>query len=258
MQVGHKAWLDWRCGAGSGWRERFGARQPGGGRAIPFMGDATVAFRRNNGGMTLRFNVSAVLIPYLRAGLCAALLASLGGALLAVPLRAHAQSAAAAALPPAPTASEMVEQLRSAPPTRGLTRSSRNLVVEAADGASAPAANERPAAAPSLSLLIQFDFNSDRISADSRKVLGDLATALQSAALRGSKFAVEGHTDGVGQAAYNQRLSESRAAAVRTFLMASGVEGERLRALGKGAGELAKPDDPKAAENRRVRIVNLD
>jgi flagellar motor protein MotB len=36
------------------------------------------------------------------------------------------------------------------------------------------------------------------------------------------------------------------------------VNGSRLVASGKGSTELAVPADPGAAENRRVRIVNLD
>jgi outer membrane protein OmpA-like peptidoglycan-associated protein len=169
-------------------------------------------------------------------------LALLGG-------QVFAQSAAS----PAPSASQMVEQL-SKPATRSLTRSSRNLIVEEAPSATASA----PEPKPSLSLLIQFDFDSNRIKPESRKVLADLATALQSAALSQSKFAIEGHTDAVGRADYNQRLSESRASAVRQLLMASGIDAERLRAVGKGSSELANADDPKAAENRRVRVVNLD
>lgn len=176
-----------------------------------------------------------------------------------------------------PTPEQMVEQLK-APRTRSL----RNLTVEAvpAPATAAPTATEpatavaatalpvaTPGAAtptlapeprPSLSLLIQFDFNSARVKPESQQALANLATALKSADLLDSKFAVEGHTDAKGRADYNLRLSQQRADAVRDTLVAQGVAAQRLRSAGKGANELANSVDPGAAENRRVRIINLD
>lgn len=139
----------------------------------------------------------------------------------------------------------MVEQLKAQPPR---TRSLRNLTVESA----APDAN------PSLSLLIQFDFNSSTVKPESQQALNNLAQALKSKELLGSKFAVEGHTDAKGSADYNLKLSQQRADAVRSFLVSNGVMDARLAAVGKGSTELANSADPLAAENRRVRIVNLN
>ena len=190
-----------------------------------------------------------------------------------------------------PSTETMIEQLR-APRTRSL----RNLSVERvavpdatsaslASPSSTPAAGSAPAPAtqtnveqaatdiaaaaaaalpaapvprPSLSLLIQFDFNSARVRPESQQALANLSQALQSVDLIASKFAVEGHTDAKGTADYNLRLSEMRAAAVRDFLKSKGVADDRLVASGKGASELANSSEPFAAENRRVRIVNLD
>jgi OmpA-OmpF porin, OOP family len=123
-------------------------------------------------------------------------------------------------------------------------------------GAASPALAPEPR--PSLSLLIQFDFNSARVKPESQQALANLATALKSADLLDSKFAVEGHTDAKGRADYNLRLSQQRADAVRDTLVAQGVAPQRLRSAGKGANELANSADPGAAENRRVRIINLD
>ena len=145
----------------------------------------------------------------------------------------------------APSAAEMVEQLKAQPPR---TRSLRNLTVESA----------APEARPSLSLLIQFDFNSSTVKPESQQALANLAQALKSKELGESKFAVEGHTDGKGRADYNLKLSQQRADAVRSFLASNGVVDARLQAVGKGATELANTGDPLAAENRRVRIVNLN
>jgi outer membrane protein OmpA-like peptidoglycan-associated protein len=159
-------------------------------------------------------------------------------ALLAPALRAQ----------PAPTPEQMVEQLKAQPAQAPRTRSLRNLTVE----------STAPAARPSLSLLIQFDFDSARVRPESQQALANLAQALQSSELASSKFAVEGHTDAKGRADYNLRLSQLRADAVRDYLARQGIDPARLSASGKGAGEPANPGDPFAAENRRVRIVNLD
>jgi len=150
---------------------------------------------------------------------------------------------------PVPSAEQMVQQLKS--PVR--TRSLRNLNVETASGS-----EEQASVKPSLSLLIQFDFNSAHVSAHSQQALATLSQALLSADLAGSRFAVEGHTDAKGGADYNLKLSAQRAQAVVHILKSRGVKEERLVATGKGDTDLAHPDDPFAAENRRVRIVNLD
>lgn len=167
---------------------------------------------------------------------------------------------------PTPGAEQMVEQLKL-PKTRSL----RNFVVEPAQASSVTASVqpqptlEQPTAPyleqplrPSLSLLIQFDFNSARVRPESLPALVNLAKALQSNELKGSKFAVEGHTDAKGSAPANQVLSQQRAQAVREFLKSRGVDEIRLVAIGKGYTELANGAQPFAAENRRVRIVNLD
>lgn len=164
---------------------------------------------------------------------------------------------AATAQTAAPSTEQMIEQLKM-PRTRSL----RNLVVEAvpANGASAPAgaAAAAPEPRPSLSLSVQFDFNSARIRPESFDALNNLATALNSPALAQSKFLIEGHTDAKGAVDYNRKLSEQRAQAVKELLTSKGVDVAHLVSVGKGSSEPANKADPLAAENRRVRIVNLD
>jgi OmpA-OmpF porin, OOP family len=187
--------------------------------------------------------------------------------------------AQAPAAPVSPSTEQMIEQLRS-PRTRSL----RNLQVEAVQPTAANAtassvtsaspatpaqasANTPAAVAavtapaepkPQLSLLIQFDFDSARVRAESLPALDNLALALKSDDLRAARFAIEGHTDAKGRADYNQRLSQLRAEAVRDYLASLGVQQDRLLASGKGSSEPANRADRLAAENRRVRIVNLD
>ena len=176
---------------------------------------------------------------------------------MGLPVAVHAQGT--------PTAEQMIEQLKAAPapaPSAGpRTRSLRNLTVEAAPEQAAAQSSgtpQAPAARPALSLLIQFDFNSAKVKPESLQALGNLAQALKSRELSASKFAIEGHTDARGRADYNLKLSQQRADAVRDLLATEGVDAGRLQATGKGSSELANSADPFAAENRRVRIVNLD
>ena len=109
-----------------------------------------------------------------------------------------------------------------------------------------------------VACCIHFDFNSAKVKPESQQALSNLAQALQSKELVDAKFAVEGHTDAKGRADYNLKLSQQRADAVRAYLASSGVADVRLQAVGKGATELANTADPLAADNRRVRIVNLN
>ncbi|WP_158879686.1 OmpA family protein [Rhodanobacter sp. L36] len=133
----------------------------------------------------------------------------------------------------------------------GATRSLR-LGGAAAAGKVADAPAPPPA---SISMQIQFAFNSDRIEGASATTMGNLSTALKSDELKGRAFQVVGHTDGVGSAGYNMRLSQMRAASVKRFLIDHGVDAGRLSASGKGSTELLNKSDPTAGENRRVEII---
>ena len=137
------------------------------------------------------------------------------------------------------TVDELVDKL--APP-KNVTRSLRNLAPEPRK----------------IDLMIQFDFNSARLQEVSKPLLASLAEAMGSERIKTLRFKVEGHTDAVGKASYNQQLSEKRAQSVLEFLSNKGVERDRLAAEGKGASELLLPDKPDAMENRRVRITTLN
>ena len=71
------------------------------------------------------------------------------------------------------------------------------------------------------------------------------------------RFQIEGHTDAKGSESYNKALSQRRADAVQKYLTEQGIASERMTARGLGYSQLLYPDQPQAAENRRVRIVAL-
>lgn len=108
---------------------------------------------------------------------------------------------------------------------------------------------------------VLFDFDKAAVRADARGTLDKLAELIKAG---GGRVAIEGHTDSKGDDAYNQRLSEARAKAVRDYLVSVRmVDGTRLDT--KGLGELrpaapnAKPDgsdDPEGRQrNRRVEVI---
>jgi outer membrane protein OmpA-like peptidoglycan-associated protein len=70
------------------------------------------------------------------------------------------------------------------------------------------------------------------------------------------KVEVAGHTDSVSSDAYNQRLSERRAQAVREYFVGKGVAAERLTAKGYGEAEPVADNGTAEgrAENRRVEL----
>ena len=72
-------------------------------------------------------------------------------------------------------------------------------------------------------------------------------------------MSVGGHTDSVGTDAYNQTLSERRAASVKDYLVGQGVDGSRLSTAGYGESNPIASNDTAdgRALNRRVEL-NLD
>ena len=68
---------------------------------------------------------------------------------------------------------------------------------------------------------------------------------------------IEGHTDNRGDADYNQKLSDSRAAAVLAYLVKAGVPAERLVAFGFGESKPVDSADTEDAwdKNRRVEFL---
>lgn len=75
----------------------------------------------------------------------------------------------------------------------------------------------------------------------------------------GLKLAINGYTDETGSAAHNQSLSDGRAKAVMTTLIASGIAKDRLRAKGFGAASpvASNGNEEGRAKNRRVELVKF-
>lgn len=74
-----------------------------------------------------------------------------------------------------------------------------------------------------------------------------------------ARIRIEGHTDNVGNARANQRLSERRAQAVREYLIENGIDGERIEAVGHGDEQPVASNDTEEGrqQNRRIEAIEL-
>ena len=111
---------------------------------------------------------------------------------------------------------------------------------------------------PSIDLEINFEYDSARIGPAAEKTVNELGKALTDSSLKGNTFILGGYADGRGRAAYNQELSERRADAVKRYLIEKfDIPAKDLVTAGYGSTHFKNPDDPFAAENRRVAVTNM-
>jgi len=101
---------------------------------------------------------------------------------------------------------------------------------------------------------VLFDFNSAGLRSASRTALSEMADVFNR--YPNTTISVQGYTDSIGTAAYNERLSERRASSVSNYLENLGVRSSRVRTIGYGESH------PRASNatangrqlNRRVEI----
>jgi OmpA-OmpF porin, OOP family len=108
-----------------------------------------------------------------------------------------------------------------------------------------PAAEKITVAAAAL-----FDFNKATLRPAGKAKLDELVS--KAAAIKLEVILVVGHTDRIGSDSYNQKLSEKRAAAVKEYLVAKGIEANRVYTEGKGltqpvTGDKCKGNAPTKA-----------
>jgi len=147
-----------------------------------------------------------------------------------------------------------------------------DLVPKPAAASSAPPPPPPPAAAPAaapkptvvtLKSSELFDFNKATLTPAARSKL-DSEVVAKIKQVRDLKFVnVNGHTDRLGSAQYNQKLSEKRAEAVKAYLVSKGVDASKVETYGFGKTLPVKscPDQKSRkalieclAPNRRVEV----
>jgi outer membrane protein OmpA-like peptidoglycan-associated protein len=102
---------------------------------------------------------------------------------------------------------------------------------------------------------VLFDTGKYTLRAETREKLAKISGIML--AHPGLNLEVDGYTDNVGSAEYNQLLSEQRAATVEEFLVQQGLPRSSVTSLGFGKSQPVAPNDTSEgrAKNRRVELV---
>ncbi len=96
-----------------------------------------------------------------------------------------------------------------------------------------------------------FDFDKATLRPAGKQKLDEVVA--KSKAIKLEVIIAVGHTDRFGSDAYNQKLSEKRAAAVKTYLVSKGIEANRVYTEGKGKkNPVTKPDQCPGAKSKKV------
>jgi OOP family OmpA-OmpF porin len=107
--------------------------------------------------------------------------------------------------------------------------------VEAAKPAPTPEAPKpKPPSVVSLAATQLFAYDSATLSDAARKTLDEQVVAKLRGLASIRYININGHTDRIGSSQYNQQLSEKRAEAVRAYLVAKGVDADRMETFGFG------------------------
>ena len=127
---------------------------------------------------------------------------------------------------------------------------------EAAPAAYTPPPVQAPAPAPvARSYMVFFDFNKSDLTPEAVQVVDQAAKNAGPA--KAMTLTVTGHTDTVGSAAYNMRLSRRRAESVAAELEKQAIPASEIAIVAKGKTDLLVPtgDGVREPQNRRVTIV---
>lgn len=108
---------------------------------------------------------------------------------------------------------------------------------------------------PPVSYALSFEFGGDTLTPASRELVPKILATIKERDSRDIK--VIGHTDRVGEEAYNQALGLERAGVIREMLIAHGVEAGAITSLSYGEGDplVVTGDNVPEPQNRRVEVV---
>jgi OOP family OmpA-OmpF porin len=96
-----------------------------------------------------------------------------------------------------------------------------------------------------------FAFDKSALKPEGKVMLDGLVSQLDGAAY--DHIVATGHTDRFGSNAYNQKLSERRARAVKDYLVSKNVQASRIEAAGKGETQpVTRAGDCRGAKSTKV------
>jgi len=104
-------------------------------------------------------------------------------------------------------------------------------------------------------LNVEFDFDKSTIKKGYYQDIDNLAQVMKD--YPDLNVVIEGHTDSVGTAAYNKKLSQRRAEAVKKYMVEKGIDENRLKAQGFGEEKPIASNKTKEGrqQNRRVEAA---
>jgi OOP family OmpA-OmpF porin len=104
-------------------------------------------------------------------------------------------------------------------------------------------------------LNVEFDFDKSTIKKGYYQDIDNLAQVMKD--YPDLNVVIEGHTDSVGTAAYNKKLSQRRAEAVKKYMVEKGIDVNRLKAQGFGEEKPIASNETKEGrrQNRRVEAA---
>ena len=171
---------------------------------------------------------------------------SFGGSKKAPVTEKTAASAVVEEVKPQPAAHVIVEEVKPRP--------TAPVIVEEVKPQSAVAKEIVEKGRATLNVL--FATNKDNIKKNYFKDIDDLAAVMKQ--YPDLNVTIEGHTDNVGSAAYNKKLSQKRADAVKKYMVKkAGIDAKRLTAKGFGLERPVASNSTKEgrAKNRRVEAA---
>jgi type IX secretion system PorP/SprF family membrane protein len=156
-----------------------------------------------------------------------------------------------------PTSSVVKDSVQRKPPVKNLQTTLKQKQDSVIATAHAGNVKHQPLVLEKITLHFNFEFNSSDLDDDSKTYLDDLIEALkENDHLR---IKLTGHTDNVGSAKFNQKLSLYRADSIKEYLKEKGIDPGRIDTEGRGLHEPLNENktDEDRAKNRRVELVIL-
>lgn len=102
--------------------------------------------------------------------------------------------------------------------------------------------------------ILNFESGTNKLTAQSRAMVPGIINDFRQ--FPAPEVIVEGHTDAMGEAAFNDKLSLDRANSVRNILVEAGISPDAIQTVGRGSRSLLVAEQPGVPDpkNRRVEI----